>query len=178
MHLETNLNKIKVLGEQKLKENYKFRTYVKNLDVEIEELDMYVHKINDQITRQIDCTECANCCKTISPVLDEEDVNKFARGLKIHPKELINNFCIRDDEEPDKYQFKNVPCPFLQDNKCSNYDYRPKDCQSYPHLQNDKVIFRLWGIIDNYSICPIVFNAFEILKADLWNRYWRRNIED
>ena len=44
---------------------------------------------------------------------------------------------------------------------------RPEDCRSFPHLHKESFISRLWGVIDNYSICPIVFNVFERLKIEL-----------
>ena len=82
-----------------------------------------------------------------------------------------------DEEENDKFKFNSLPCPFLEDNKCNNYANRPEDCESYPHLSKDKFIFRLMGVIEYYSICPIVFNVYEKLKKDLWRRDWRRNIK-
>jgi hypothetical protein len=177
MNIETDLNKIKILGKKKEKENFRFRSYLKNLEIKIEEIDKIVHKINDEVTSQIDCTKCGNCCKSVKPILDNEDINKFAEGLKITPKEMLDNYCKVSKEERDKYEFKGVPCPFLKENKCTNYEDRPKDCQSYPHLQKEDFVFRIWGVIDNYSICPIVFNVFEILKEELWNRNWRKSIE-
>ena len=178
MNIETDLNKIKILAEKRENENIKFRSYLKNLEIEIEELDNFVYKINDEVTSQIDCTKCGNCCKSVKPVLDNEDINKFSKGLKITPKEILDNYCKVSEEEVNKYEFKSIPCPFLKDNNCTNYEYRPKDCQSYPHLQKEDFVFRLWGVIDNYSICPIVFNVFEILKKELWNRNWRKSIEN
>ena len=178
MSIETDINKIKILAEKRESENLKFRSYLKNLDIEIEELDNYVHKINTEITKQIDCTKCGNCCKSVKPVLDNEDINKFAEGLKITTEQMLNTYCEAYEEEVNKYEFKSIPCPFLRDNKCTNYEYRPKDCQSYPHLQKEDFVFRLWGVIDNYSICPIVYNVFEILKKELWNRNWRNIIEN
>jgi Fe-S-cluster containining protein len=91
---------------------------------------------------------------------------------------MLDNYCKVSEEEANKYEFRSIPCPFLKDNKCINYEYRPKDCQSYPHLQKEDFVFRLWGVIDNYSICPIVFNVFEILKKELWNRNWRQSLEN
>jgi Fe-S-cluster containining protein len=55
----------------------------------------------------------------------------------------------------------------LKDNLCINYDHRPKDCSSYPHLHKNEFLSRTWGVIDNYSVCPIVFNTYEILKIEL-----------
>ena len=69
----------------------------------------------------------------------------------------------------DEMIFNQLPCPFLKNKICLNYDHRPKDCKSYPHMHKDEIITRLWGIIDNYSICPIVFNVYEQMKFKLWH---------
>ena len=164
MKVETDLDKIQLLGKQKEEENFRFRTYLKNLDIELEKLDKLVHSINDEVTNQIDCTKCGNCCKSIRPLLDVADINKFSKGLNITPKELTNKYCTKSEDEIDKFNFIKLPCPFLKDNKCTNYEFRPNDCASYPHLHKEGFVFRLWGVIDNYSICPIVFNVYERLK--------------
>ena len=46
------------------------------------EIDAIVREIVAEVTSQIDCTKCANCCHQIRPVLDKDDVSKFALGLK------------------------------------------------------------------------------------------------
>lgn len=176
MKVETDLNTIKLIGEQKEDENWKFRSYLKGLDLEIEVLDKIVHEINDEVTSQIDCTKCANCCKVVYPILDEEDVAKFSSSLNGSNEEYKSTYLVISEEEKDKYNFNSVPCPFLKDNKCTNYTNRPKDCESYPHLQKEEFITRLMGIIDNYSICPIVFNVYERLKKELWRRDLRKGI--
>ena len=33
------------------------------------------------------------------------------------------------------------------------------------------------GVIQNYSICPIVFNVYEQLKKELWHRDWENRSE-
>lgn len=30
-------------------------------------------------------------------------------------------------------------------------------------------VFRLIGVVGNYDVCPIVFNVYEQLKAELWH---------
>jgi Fe-S-cluster containining protein len=176
MKVETNLETIKLMGEQKEDENWKFRAYLKGLDIEIEELDKIVHEINDEVTSQIDCTKCANCCKVFDPILDEEDIVKFSSNLKTSIEEFKSAYLVLSKDEKDKYKFNTVPCPFLKDNKCTNYTNRPKVCESYPHLHKEEFIRRLMGVIDNYSICPIVFNVYERLKKELWRRDWRNSL--
>lgn len=65
MKVEIDLEKIKIIGKQKEDENWRFRSYLKGLDIEEEELDKIVHEINNNVTSQIDCTKCANCCKVV-----------------------------------------------------------------------------------------------------------------
>ncbi|MBV7334442.1 hypothetical protein KFU94_40635 [Chloroflexi bacterium TSY] len=60
MKIVTNLNYIAQLAEEKNDENWKFRSFLKQLDMEPEELDAIVHEINADVAAQIDCTECGN----------------------------------------------------------------------------------------------------------------------
>lgn len=164
MKIETDLEKIKLIGEKKEDENWKFRSYLKGLDIEEQDLDKIVHKINDDVTSQIDCTKCANCCKVFDPTLDEDDVVKFSSSLNMNIDEFKTAYLIESKEEMDCYNFNTVPCPFLKDNKCTNYENRPKVCVSYPHLHKKEFWTRLMGVVQNYSVCPIVFNVCEQLK--------------
>jgi hypothetical protein len=97
-----------------------------------------------------------------------DDVSKFAFGLGNEVSEFRKGYLSQDTDNPAKHMFIELPCPFLANNKCSNYDCRPKDCRSYPHLHKKDFVFRLWGVIENYEVCPIVFNVYEQLKTELW----------
>lgn len=174
MEINTDLEYIKKMASIKEEENWEFRSFLKQLDLSPEELDAIVHKINDEVTSQIDCTKCANCCKKIRPILDEEDAATFARGLKIPVAEFKERYLLHDQENGLKYRFNGLPCPFLKNKRCSNYAFRPRDCREYPHLQKEEFVFRLMGVISNYEICPIVFNVYEQLKTELWKN--RRRI--
>lgn len=168
MEIETDLKVIEILAKEKEEENWKFRGFLKQLDIEIMELDSIVHQINDEVGAQIDCTECGNCCKNVKPILDKDAISKFASGLKISIGEFREKYLSKDTIDPSKLTFNVLPCPFLEDSKCLNYECRPKVCSSYPYLHKDKFVFRLWGVVDNYSICPIIFNVYERLKSELW----------
>lgn len=39
-----------------------------------------------------------------------------------------------------------------------------ENCISYPHLHKKDFTSRLIGVIENCSVCPIVFNVYERLK--------------
>lgn len=163
---ETNLIRIKALSLEKEQENWDFRAFLKE-NCSSKKLDSIVHKLNQEITSAIDCTACGNCCTKILPVLDQEDIKRFARGLGISPKELREQYVVKKEEDT---TFCQTPCPFLRDKKCTNYAERPKDCRSYPHLHKVDMRSRLMGVVENYGICPIVFNVYEALKQELWSR--------
>ena len=167
MKLTTDLNKIKKLSEQNDRENWNFRAFLKGYDATIEKMDSIVHELYQRISSAIDCTKCANCCKIVQPVLDREDIKKCCEGFGISVSQFKKKY-LKPAKEQGKLIFKEKPCPFLKNNLCSIYSHRPKDCKSFPHLHKKEFIFRLWGIVENCPICPIVFNVYEQLKGELW----------
>jgi uncharacterized protein len=169
MEIVTSLDYIKEMGAKREKENLDFRAFLKQCDIAPEMMDATVHRIAEEVSSHIDCTQCANCCKQIRPVLDKADVSRFSLGLKSSISQFQERYLRPDGENSSCYIFKELPCPFLRNNKCSNYKYRPKDCRSYPHLHKKDFVFRLWNVVENYEICPIVFNVYEQLKIELWH---------
>ncbi len=161
--METDLIKIKKLSIEREDENWYFRTFLKGYD--IEKLDSIVHKLFKQVSGAIDCTACGNCCKEIRPVLKKKDIDNLSKSLNIPPVQFVTKYV---DQDNDGNNILNqLPCPFLNDNKCTQYESRPVDCASYPHLHKKDFVFRLIGVVNNYSICPIVFNVYEALKNKL-----------
>jgi len=158
--METDLIKIKNLAKEKEDENWNFRIFLKGC--EINNLDKIVHMLFIQISEAIDCTACGNCCRKIQPILKKKDINKLSKSLNTTPDQFINKYA--DKGQDGDYVFKQIPCPFLKKNRCTQYDSRPLDCASYPHLSKKDFVFRLIAVVNNYSICPIVFNVYESLK--------------
>jgi len=169
MDIETDIERIRALSGEKEDENWRFRTYVKGSDLSIAALDRLVWRHLDVVTRQIDCCACANCCKVMSPLLSARDIRRLADHLGIQKAQLINDY-LRPSDEKGKYAFAQIPCRFLHEQRCSVYDVRPGDCRSFPHLQKREFRSRLIDVIENCSICPIVYNVFERLKLEFWGR--------
>ena len=169
MRLETDLRKIKKMAKKKENENWAFRGYLKGKGSE--EIDPIVHRLYEEVSAQIDCTTCGNCCKEVSPVLSPKDIEVFSEGLGMPVSEFKPLHLTVDMGDT---IFNQRPCPFLKDNKCSNYDHRPANCQSYPHLHKDDFTTRLFGVLNNYGICPIVFNVYEQLKDEVWSHHQRK----
>ena len=170
MKVETDLKKIKETAEKKEDENWEFRSFLKGYDIEVEELDSVVHRLYEGVYREIDCTACGNCCREISPVLEQEDIERLSRGLGISPENFRERFLVKDEKDySEGFIFNKKPCPFLKVNLCSHYELRPEACRSFPHLHKEEFGFRLIGVVKNYDVCPIVFNVYEQLKAELWH---------
>jgi Fe-S-cluster containining protein len=105
----------------------------------------------------------------MQPILKKKDIRKLSKSLNITPDQFKTKY-VDKDEDGDNI-LNQLPCPFLNDNKCTQYDSRPVDCESYPHLHKKDFVFRLIGVVNNYSICPIVFNVYEALKNRLKSEF-------
>jgi len=161
MYLETDLSKIKHLASAKESENIRFRTFLKGKDDA--KVDDIVRQLHDEITKQIDCTLCGNCCCVLKPQLHRADIMLLAQMENITPENYVINYCEENDGE---MFFKTAPCRYLEGKKCGIYENRPKECRRFPYTGETGFVSRLWGILEFYEICPIVFNLMERLKHE------------
>ncbi|MEZ5195513.1 MAG: YkgJ family cysteine cluster protein [Bacteroidales bacterium] len=153
--------KLKELAASKESQNKKFFKRLKAKTPR--DLDEKVHKLHTMAFSEIDCLDCAYCCKHLGPRILEKDIERISKYLKIKKDNFIQQY-LRIDEDGD-YVFQSMPCPFLQaDNYCSVYEARPKACREYPHTDRRKFhqIFPL--TIKNTITCPAVYEIVENLK--------------
>jgi len=160
---ENELAKIKRLAAIREDENIRFRTFLKGKDSV--KIDSIVHRLHKEITAQIDCTLCGNCCCQLKPEVYEKDVETLAQIEKITPENYIDLYCEKD-EFGDVF-LKTMPCRYLVGKKCSIYESRPKECRGFPYTDKKGFISRLLGMLNFYEFCPIVFNLIERLKGEL-----------
>lgn len=157
----TPINEIKNRARDLWQENKIFFARLKKKKTK--KLDNVVHELHDEVFQEIDCLDCANCCKSISPTLYDKDIERLSKHLKIKPSQFVAEYLYLDDEGD--YVFKQTPCPFLlPDNYCLVYESRPKACREYPHTDRSRFYQLLNLTLKNSLICPAVFELIERLK--------------
>ncbi len=159
-----DLQKYKNLALKKQKEHKKFLDSLKKKPPK--NLDYITQESHDIVFNEINCLDCANCCKTTGPLYTEKDIERIAKHLRMKPSDFETKY-LRIDEDNDKV-LQNLPCFFLnEDNTCSIYDVRPKACREYPHTDRKKVYQINNLTIKNTIICPAAFTWLEILSKKI-----------
>lgn len=137
-----------------------FLMFYKKNKKRLEKMDHVVHDLHEQFSCEIDCLECANCCRSLGPAIYDKDIERMAKALKMKPSQVVEQY-LRVDDDGD-YVFKTMPCPFLMlDNYCAIYESRPKACREYPHTDRKKFSQIYLLTVKNTSTCPI---AYEVMK--------------
>jgi hypothetical protein len=149
MKLETSIKRIEQLGIERTNENREFRTFLESKDPN--EIDKLVKRFGTEISANIICTDCGNCCRNIRSEASDEALIKF-----MDP----------EDFEEARYA-ESFVCKHLVDNKCSKYEDRYEECKDFPYIHWDGFTSRLTGEFINYGICPITYNLIEALKKEL-----------
>ena len=162
--LELDLKKIKLLSEKNEEKNWRFRSFLKFRDDS--RIDRIVHRLYHEISEDIDCTQCGNCCRELRPLLTKKEVKLLANFINT-PEDKFREHYTEFDHDENKLRLKETPCSFLKDNRCMVYECRPSDCRSFPHLHKKDFTARLINVLQNYSICPIVFDVYEQLTIEM-----------
>ena len=119
-------------------------------------------ELHEEAFANINCLECANCCKNYSPRFKTPDIKRISRHLGMKESAFIETY-LRLDEDGD-YVVRSAPCPFLgSDNFCGIYDVRPSDCARYPYTDEDVLLKRPQLTLKNSSVCPAVYYVLEKL---------------
>jgi hypothetical protein len=158
-----------VLAKGKEDENWTFRQFLKiRCKLSPDQLDQRVFELTRRVWAGIDCTTCANCCKTVRPTFSDEDIERLSRRLRIECQQVIETYLQPTEDGADNpWQTRTTPCPFLKDNHCSIYEDRPSDCRGYPYLDAPDFASRTIAMIERTFTCPIVYEVLEELKREV-----------
>jgi uncharacterized protein len=159
--VKVDLKKFQIQSQQKSQENKKFLNGLKKKDAR--KLDDVFHSMHEQVFQEFDCLDCANCCKTTSPIFYQNDIERLAKSMRLKPGDFIERY-LRVDEDKD-FVLQSSPCPFLgADNYCAVYEHRPKACREYPHTNRKKMVQIMDLTYKNTLVCPAVFEMVERIK--------------
>jgi Fe-S-cluster containining protein len=127
-------------------------------------LDSMVEQVAAPIIAAVDCTQCANCCRSLDVCLIPSDVEPLSQALHIPISEVQTRYV---DEPTGQAQGEWAvmpahPCPLLRGNLCSIYEHRPHACRQYPQFTPD-FRYNVEDAIEGASFCPIIYNVLEAL---------------
>jgi Fe-S-cluster containining protein len=152
------LNEFAKKGQQQLAGRKKMISKLKKQ--KRKEVDLFFNLQHKEIFSQFNCLQCANCCKTISPILKQDDMDRIAAYLKMPVSKFLQQY-LEMDEDGD-FVFRQKPCPMLaDDNRCKVYDVRPEACRDYPHTARKKMKQLLDLTYENSLTCPAVWKMME-----------------
>ncbi len=126
-------------------------------------VDEAFQNLHEEVFAEVNCLECANCCKSLGPKLNNNDIRRISGVLRIKVSEFEEKY-LRLDEDQD-HVFAKMPCAFLEeDNTCIIYEDRPRACREYPHTDQRRIHKILDITLKNIETCPAVFEIVERLK--------------
>lgn len=162
-HIETDLALIASLAATRGEENDQFRYFLEARDREV--TDSLVFELQEQVSQQVNCRQCGNCCKTLMIVVEEEEVKRVAAITQSDPIDFKTNHVTEGWNG--KMILNSMPCHFLHDRACSIYPDRFAGCREFPALHLPGFTSRYFTIQMHYDRCPIIFNVVEQLKKEL-----------
>ncbi|KAI9433771.1 hypothetical protein F5148DRAFT_1295358 [Russula earlei] len=161
--LQKDLSIIAALAVEKEEENDRFRVFLKSHEGEA--IDHAVHDLNEAISAQIDCTTCGNCCKSLMVNINDAEADALSGYLYQSREEFDERYLEKGSNG--LMIMNSMPCHFLDDNKCTVYEYRFSGCREFPALHLPDFNRRLFTTFMHYARCPIIFNVVEELKKEM-----------
>ena len=121
-----------------------------------------------EVWTETDCLSCANCCKTMTPTFNKQDLLRISAHFGQTVEEFQKKWLRREKGGERDWLNKTEPCQFLnlEDNKCSIYEIRPADCAGFPHLAKK---FKDFVHIhkQNVEYCPATYRLVEKMMEKL-----------
>jgi Fe-S-cluster containining protein len=158
--------------KQKVRHNRRrFRFFLSRLEKNPQkELKVMTMTADKHAWAETDCLSCANCCKTMTPTFNQQDIKRISAHLNLSQKAFKEKYLYKDKRDGDWMNVKQ-PCQFLNlaDNKCSIYEVRPADCAGFPHHDKKKMTDYVHVYKQNVEFCPATYKwvekIMELVKA-------------
>ena len=130
-------------------------------------LDTLAVAMDLEMWKRTDCLSCANCCKTMSPTYNKKDLLRISAHLSMSVDDFKRKY-LRKDRQGDWIN-RQQPCQFLnlEDNKCSIYEVRPRDCAGFPHHTRKRMVDYIHVFKQNIEYCPATYRVVQLMKDRL-----------
>jgi Fe-S-cluster containining protein len=103
----------------------------------------------------------------MSPTFTNTDVRRISLHLNMKEDEFRKKWLYKDRNKD--WINKIQPCQFLnlEDNKCSIYEVRPKDCAGFPHHTKRKMTDYMHVFKQNIEYCPATYKLVEKMQQKI-----------
>jgi uncharacterized protein len=88
--LVVDLAELKKRSEENFSSFSEFTRKVK--EIPVTQFDELAHPIVAEVTTQIDCTQCGNCCRYQEPGLDTQEMERLAEKKNMELEDFKNDF--------------------------------------------------------------------------------------
>lgn len=155
------------------KNNPDLKKFLKKFDEKkITDIDPLVDEASKKTWSKVDCLDCANCCKVMTPTFTKKDVTRISAYLNMSEKAFTEKWLMKDEDNGDMVN-KIQPCQFLdlKTNMCSIYEVRPYDCAKFPHFKRKP--FDDFNHIheQNIEYCPATYEFITLMKEKIESTY-------
>jgi uncharacterized protein len=127
-----------------------------------------VDEASDEAWAKVDCLDCANCCKVMTPTFTKADLTRISKHFRMSEKDFYAKWLETDKDNGDKVN-RIQPCQFLnlKDNKCSIYEIRPEDCAKFPHFKKKPFADYNHIFTQNLEYCPATMKFVSALQKKI-----------
>jgi uncharacterized protein len=159
---------LKAFRKKAAKKKFVFRKFLRKINkVPPRGLNALAIEADIEVWGETQCLSCANCCKTMSPTYTTADITRISAHLKMTPAAFREKW-LRQDRIGD-WLNKTEPCQFLnlENNYCSIYEVRPKDCAGFPHHTKRHTSQYTHVFEQNVEYCPATYRLVEKMMHKL-----------
>jgi uncharacterized protein len=159
----TDLVQIRLLAREKEAENLEFRRHLRAHHGLEDGFDATAQ----EVAQQVDCTQCANCCRETKVDVAADEVKAIAEHLGCTEEQARHEYT--EVDAADHRRILRQPdgaCVFLDGNLCMIYEARPRACRDFPYVGVHATLLgtRMSSMFSHAWFCPIMYNAIEMHK--------------
>lgn len=127
-----------------------------------------VKQANAETEKEINCLDCSNCCRTMTPTFKKSEVKKIAKFKGMTYQQYFDKYLMIDEDNGDIVN-KKQPCQHLnlKTNMCEVYEIRPYDCSGFPHFKRKDFIDQTAVYTENLHRCPITLSVIEKIEKEV-----------